>query len=190
MGEDPDTVRGDTTPEPQRLPNQPMTHYATMPQKINGIADIARLAQEIISGLRNTGKTDKMKETTKDQHNEVLTMNPKSKCPGITELARIAKISPKNAQNRTPPQGPESQKLNLIDAYNYNHNNSDGEGPTETSIETSPYTRHQAATTTCPDHRPMKQEQRHTSKLKKNYNSATNPTSTPSPKRACPRPET
>ena len=43
MGEDPDTVRGYTTPEPQSLPNQPMTHYGT----------------EIISGLRNTGKTDK-----------------------------------------------------------------------------------------------------------------------------------
>ena len=97
MGEDPDTVRGDTTPKPQRLPNQPMTHYATMPQKINRIADLARLAEEIISGLRNTGKTDKMKESTKDQYEEVLTMNPKSQRPEITELARIAKIPPKNA---------------------------------------------------------------------------------------------
>ena len=97
MGEDPDTVRGDTTPEPQRLPNQPMTHYATMPQKINRIADLARLAEEIISGLRNTGKTDKTEETTEDQKEKVLTMNPKSQRPEITELARIAKIPPKNA---------------------------------------------------------------------------------------------
>ena len=97
MGEDPDTVRGDTTPEPQSLPNQPMTHYGTMPQKINRIADLARLTEEIISGLRNTGKTDKTEETTEDQKEKVLTMNPKSQRPEITELARIAKIPPKNA---------------------------------------------------------------------------------------------